>query len=265
MQALQLVLLWRASATMRRLSAVHNHVAVVTASAELATSELTTADYIAMDRDVPLLSKQFVIPTRREQAALRKQWIEERVATILPGLMDEVDVEFWVLSMKEYGEDTAWRAMTESETVAARRRSTIIYRRTADGVEKTTCVAVSDPVSSIHKQAAVSVDFQMFSDGLRVFTGGCVGGAVRGAGRKTTTHSVACVICGPILKSDTWYACGCRRRSCRRAQAGSRSTSTRSLRSRTACTLASSRPSSAASGRRCGRVWSRSGCCQSTS
>ena len=34
---------------------------------------------------------------------------------ILPGLMDEAGVEFWVLSQKEYGEDICWRAVTSAE------------------------------------------------------------------------------------------------------------------------------------------------------
>lgn len=127
----------------RRLAAVQAHV--VAATTEIDTGDLTLDDYMAMDRDRALLGKKFEIPSRREQAALRKQWIEERITTILPGLMDEVDVDYWVLSMKEYGEDTAWRAMTPSETVAARRRSCIVYHRTTDGVEKQTFVAKSDP------------------------------------------------------------------------------------------------------------------------
>eukprot|EP01050_Picozoa_sp_SAG11_P015396 SAG11_NODE_1993_length_3953_cov_3.205501_2_plen_91_part_00 len=40
---------------------------------------------------------------------------QERVQGILPGLMDEAGVEFWVLSQKEYGEDICWRAVTSAE------------------------------------------------------------------------------------------------------------------------------------------------------
>eukprot|EP01044_Picomonas_judraskeda_P001541 COSAG03_NODE_93_length_13213_cov_77.901022_11_plen_372_part_00 len=127
--------------SMRRLAAVQTHLL----AAEAAAAELTLNDYMAMDKDRALLGRTFETPSRREQAALRKQWIEERISTILPELMDEVGVEYWVLSMKEYGEDTAWRAMTPSETVAARRRSCIVFRRTADGVQKETFVANSDP------------------------------------------------------------------------------------------------------------------------
>lgn len=132
-------------ASARRLAVFQTHLAEAAAIPEVDTTDLTLDDYMSMDKDVALLGKTFEIPSRREQAALRKQWIEERVTTILPRLMDEVDVEYWVLSMKEYGEDTAWRAMTPSETVAARRRSCIVYRRTADGVEQEIFVAKSDP------------------------------------------------------------------------------------------------------------------------
>eukprot|EP01051_Picozoa_sp_SAG22_P004191 SAG22_NODE_219_length_14877_cov_14.334619_2_plen_101_part_00 len=90
-----------------------------------------------MDPDVELIHRQsFQIPTRREQAALRQAWIDERVDGILPGLMDENGAEFCVLSQKEYSEDTAWRALTPATQQAARRRSVIFFKRTVAGVEK---------------------------------------------------------------------------------------------------------------------------------
>lgn len=92
------------------------------------------------DPDVELIAKEFDIPSRRAQADLRAGWIDERVNGILPQLMDESEVEYWVLSQKEYGEDVCWRALTLATQQAARRRSVIVFRRTPDGVEKETFV-----------------------------------------------------------------------------------------------------------------------------
>jgi hypothetical protein len=108
---------------MRRLGAVRTHLASASAAP-------------LVDPDVELMHKQFDIPSRRKQAEWRSKWIAERVNGILPGLMDENGVEFWVVSQKEYGEDTCWRALTPATQQAARRRSVIVFKRTADGVEQ---------------------------------------------------------------------------------------------------------------------------------
>ena len=83
-----------------------------------------------------LIYKEFDIPPRRLQAQWREGWIEERTSGILPMLMDESEVEFWVVSQKEYGEDTCWRALTPATQQAARRRSIIVFKRTPEGVQQ---------------------------------------------------------------------------------------------------------------------------------
>ncbi len=106
------------------------------AGAAATESEINTAPEYPVDPDVELIYKEFEIPSRRLQAEWRKGWIEERVGGILPGLMDESGVEFWVLSQKEYDEDVVWRAVTPATQQAARRRSVIVFKRTSSGVEQ---------------------------------------------------------------------------------------------------------------------------------
>lgn len=122
---------------MQRVRQIARHV-LDSAEAAATDSEVTPAESpeYPVDPDVELIYKEFDIPSRRLQADWREQWIAERVNGILPGLMDESDVEFWVLSQKEYDEDVVWRAVTPATQQAARRRSVIVFKRTGSGVEQ---------------------------------------------------------------------------------------------------------------------------------
>ena len=119
---------------LRRLGAVHAHLTPLPSAATVDVGPAEIAPPV--DPDVELIYKKFDIPSRRLQAEWRAQWIAERVNGILPQLMDESGVEFWVVSQKEYGEDTCWRALTPATQQAARRRSVIVFRRTPEGVEQ---------------------------------------------------------------------------------------------------------------------------------
>ena len=73
------------------------------------------------------------LPTLREQAAEQQAWLEARVDRVLPALMDEYDVDMWVLSMREYGEDPVFWSITSPTTFAARRRSIYVFTLQPDG------------------------------------------------------------------------------------------------------------------------------------
>ncbi len=73
------------------------------------------------------------VPTLREEAAERQRWVEKRVTAVLPALMEEYDVEMWILSMREYGEDPVFGAISAPTTFAARRRSIYVFHRTPGG------------------------------------------------------------------------------------------------------------------------------------
>ena len=76
--------------------------------------------------------------TLRDQAALRQQWLEERLGTVLPALMREYDVDMWVIPMREYNEDPVFRALVSPTTFAARRRTVYVFfdRGAEEGVER---------------------------------------------------------------------------------------------------------------------------------
>lgn len=73
------------------------------------------------------------LPPVREQAKEMQQWVEARVIRVLPALMAEYDVDMWILSMREYGEDPVFWGMVSPTTFAARRRSIYVFTRQPDG------------------------------------------------------------------------------------------------------------------------------------
>jgi Xaa-Pro aminopeptidase len=73
------------------------------------------------------------LPPVREQAAEMQAWVEARLERVLPALMAEYDVDMWILSMREYGEDPVFWSMVSPTTFAARRRSIYVFTRQPDG------------------------------------------------------------------------------------------------------------------------------------
>ncbi len=65
--------------------------------------------------------------TLREQAALQQQWLDERVQTVLPGLMRSYGVDTWVIPMREYNEDPTFSSLVGPTTFAARRRTIYLF------------------------------------------------------------------------------------------------------------------------------------------
>ena len=59
--------------------------------------------------------------TLREQADLEQRWLDQRLTTVLPGLMRKYGIDMWVLPMREYNEDPVFSSLVSPTTFAARR------------------------------------------------------------------------------------------------------------------------------------------------
>ena len=75
---------------------------------------LTTAPVVAqapvhVPVDAP--ARYHPLPSLREQAVEQQEWLRLRLTRVLPALMAEYDVDMWILSMREYGEDPVFRAI----------------------------------------------------------------------------------------------------------------------------------------------------------
>ncbi|GAC1653239.1 MAG: M24 family metallopeptidase [Gemmatimonadaceae bacterium] len=65
--------------------------------------------------------------TLREQARLQQQWLQRRIATVLPDLMRKYGADMWVLPMREYNEDPVFWSISSPTTFAARRRTIYVF------------------------------------------------------------------------------------------------------------------------------------------
>ncbi len=64
-----------------------------------------------------------------ERAALIDNILEERLTQLLPQLMDEEDIDMWLLISREYNEDPVLRTMLPATWLNARRRTIFLFYR----------------------------------------------------------------------------------------------------------------------------------------
>jgi hypothetical protein len=74
----------------------------------------------------PHLPKYFTLPPLREQAEIQDAWLQERLDSI-PALMRRHNVSAWLISQREYAEDTAFWSLKRATQFSARRRTTDLF------------------------------------------------------------------------------------------------------------------------------------------
>ena len=91
----------------------------------------------------------------REQAAVRDDWLTQRLDTVVPMLMRREGIDLWLLIAREYNEDPVVATLLPATWMAARRRTVLIFfdRGGVEGVEK---LSVSRYAVGEHFQAAWS-------------------------------------------------------------------------------------------------------------
>ncbi|HSI76936.1 MAG TPA: hypothetical protein VK957_13625, partial [Lunatimonas sp.] len=82
------------------------------------------------------------ILSQREQAVVIDQWLEERIQTLLPELMDRSGIDMWVVISREYNEDPVIRTFLPATWHAARRRTMLLMYK-PEGSEKVEALAVA--------------------------------------------------------------------------------------------------------------------------
>lgn len=85
----------------------------------------------------------------RAQADLLDRWLQQRLDSVLPALMDRAGVDCWIVVAREYNEDPVLRALLPGSWLNARRRTILVFHRTPSGVQ---CLAVAPyPVGSAYE------------------------------------------------------------------------------------------------------------------
>ncbi len=76
----------------------------------------------------------FILPMK-DRAAITDKILEERMQTILPGLMERTGIDMWVVISREYNEDPVIKTMLPATWLSARRRTVLIMVKKEDKVE----------------------------------------------------------------------------------------------------------------------------------
>jgi hypothetical protein len=76
--------------------------------------------------------KRKILPLR-EQQPIRKRWLEEKLNTVMPMLMERENIDMWLLICREYNEDPVVSTLTFDEVLNARRTTILVFSRNSDG------------------------------------------------------------------------------------------------------------------------------------
>src|SRR2546425_9949402 len=78
------------------------------------------------------------LPSLREQAAIRQEWLKVRLERVLPPLMRKHGVQMWLVICREYDEDPVFYSLVSPTVFAARRRTIYVFfdRGEEKGIER---------------------------------------------------------------------------------------------------------------------------------
>ncbi|MEM1214173.1 MAG: M24 family metallopeptidase [Bacteroidota bacterium] len=79
------------------------------------------------------------ILTVEDQARVQDQWLEQRVARILPDLMRREGIDLWLMISREYNEDPVLKTFLPSTWLAARRTTMLLVYDTGDSLRTLAC------------------------------------------------------------------------------------------------------------------------------
>jgi Xaa-Pro aminopeptidase len=85
------------------------------------------AALVGVTLPAPLDAQTRPFGTLREQAEIQQRWLQQRLTTVLPGLMRKHGVDMWVIPMREYNEDPTFSSLVSPTTFAARRRTIYVF------------------------------------------------------------------------------------------------------------------------------------------
>ena len=81
-----------------------------------------------------LILSQDILPLR-ERAVLIEKIQRDRIKKLLPVLMEEQDIDLWVMITREYNEDPVVKTLLPPTWLNARRRTILVFSKTNDGVD----------------------------------------------------------------------------------------------------------------------------------
>lgn len=100
-----------------------------------------------------LYAQDIHVLSQRDQATVIDNWLEERIKTVLPMVMDRANIDMWVVISREYNEDPVIRTLLPGTWHAARRRTMLVMYKAADSEEVETYAVARYDVGKSFKKA----------------------------------------------------------------------------------------------------------------
>ncbi|EPE35215.1 hypothetical protein GLAREA_10912 [Glarea lozoyensis ATCC 20868] len=72
------------------------------------------------------IAEYYHLPPLREQAAIQDKWTKERIDNV-PAILNKYGVDAWLMSQKEYAEDTVFWSLKSAKQFSARRRTVNLF------------------------------------------------------------------------------------------------------------------------------------------
>ncbi|MEM1151255.1 MAG: Xaa-Pro aminopeptidase, partial [Pseudomonadota bacterium] len=80
----------------------------------------------------------FAIVEHRDRMTPENDMVADRLENLLPALMEETDLDMWLVINREYAEDPVYFTLVPQPAFAARRTTILVFNQTEEGLEKLT-------------------------------------------------------------------------------------------------------------------------------
>ena len=74
--------------------------------------------------------------SKKEQLKIQRKWQQKRLDVVLPELMREQDIDFWLVACREYNEDPVFRSLMPPKAIHARRLTILMFSLQDNQVER---------------------------------------------------------------------------------------------------------------------------------
>ena len=93
------------------------------------------------------------IMSMKERAELRDRFLDDRIKTVLPEIMERTGIDMWIIIAREYNEDPVLRTMLPANWINARRRTILVIFNPGDKRPLETFAIARYDVGKIFKKA----------------------------------------------------------------------------------------------------------------
>lgn len=87
------------------------------------------------------------------RAELTDAWLEERIQTVLPALMDRADIDLWLILGREYNEDPVLKTVLPATWLSARRHTMLVIHKPDGDAPLETLAVARYNVGSVFRQS----------------------------------------------------------------------------------------------------------------